>query len=56
MIYPKQRNGRDEDMIVDTRPVRRIRKRSNQFKFGKQPNGTPFPMVIHLQLFVIRES
>ena len=45
-IYPYQRNGRQEDMIVDTRPVRRIGKRANQVKFGKQPNGTLFPVAM----------
>jgi hypothetical protein len=33
-------------MIVDTRPVRRIGKMANQVKFGKQPNGTLFPMAM----------
>ena len=33
-IYPYQRNGRQEDRIVDTRPVRRIGMRANQVKFG----------------------
>ena len=33
-------------MIVDTRPVRRIGKRANQVKFGKQPNGTLFPVAM----------
>ena len=36
MIYTYQRNGRQEDMIVDTRPVRRIGKGANQVEFGKQ--------------------
>jgi len=45
-IYPYQRNGRQEDMIVDTRPTRRIGKRANQVKFGKQPNGTLFPVAM----------
>ena len=45
-IYPYQRNGRQEDMIVDTRPLRRIGKRSNQGKFGKQPNGTLFTVAM----------
>ena len=35
-----------EGMIVDTRPVRRIGKRSNQGKFGKQPNGTLSPVAM----------
>ena len=46
MIYPYQRNGRQEDMVVDTRPVRRIGKRANQVKSGKQPNGTLFPLAM----------
>jgi len=33
-------------MIVDTRPARRIGKSANQVKFGKQPNGTPFPVAM----------
>ena len=46
MIYTYQRNGRQEDRIVDTRPLRRIGKRTNQVKFGKQPNGTLFPVAM----------
>jgi hypothetical protein len=33
-------------MIEDTRPVRRIGKRANQVKFGKQPNGTLYPVAM----------
>jgi hypothetical protein len=33
-------------MIVNTRPVRRIGKRTNQIKLGKQPNGTLFPVAM----------
>ena len=35
-----------EDIIVDTRPVRGIGKRGNRVKFGKQPNGTLFPVAM----------
>jgi hypothetical protein len=33
-------------MIVDSRLARRIGKRANQVKFGKQPNGTLFPVAM----------
>jgi hypothetical protein len=33
-------------MSADTRPVRRIGKRTNRVKFGKQPNGTLFPVAM----------
>jgi hypothetical protein len=33
-------------MIVDTRPVRRIGKRSNQVKFRKQPDGPLFSVAM----------
>ena len=35
-----------EDMIVETRPVRRIGRRANQVKFGMQPNGTLFTVAM----------
>ncbi len=35
-IYPYQRNGRQEDMILDAGSIRRIEKRTNHVKFGKQ--------------------
>jgi hypothetical protein len=33
-------------MVVGSRPLRRIGKRANQVKFGKQPNGTLFPVAM----------
>ena len=33
-------------MIVDTLPVRRSGKKANQVKFGKQSNGTQFPVAM----------
>ena len=33
-------------MIADTRLVRRIGKRANQVEFGKQSNGTLFPVTM----------
>ena len=46
MIYPYQRNARQEDMTAAPQPVRRIGKRANQVKFGKQPNGTLFTVAM----------
>ena len=35
-----------EDMVVDTRPARRIGKRGNRVNFGKQSNGTLFTVAM----------
>jgi hypothetical protein len=38
-IYPSRRNGAQQDLIVDTRLQRGIKKQDNQVEFGKQLYG-----------------
>jgi hypothetical protein len=45
-IYPSGKDGKREDMIVDTWPRRGIRESDNQVGLGKQPNRTRLPLAM----------